>query len=95
MKIEYTVEGRLIQEGKDWKCYKRQDYSSLSAVFDELEFAIDNSIDKSFEEMKEIIKFNYSHKTSRAKASIYYGEGSIDIAKYNRILPHIWIVKNE
>lgn len=95
MKIEYAVSGRLIQEGKDWKCYKREDCSSLSAVFSELKYIIILSQNKSFEEMKDIIRNSYKNKASRGKASIYYGENSIDIAKYNKNLPQIWIVKND
>lgn len=94
MKIEYTVSGRLIKEGIDWKCYCRYDMRKMPLIFDELEIFIENSGEEKFEDMKVIIKDRYQNRQAKSKASIYYDGDSIDIAKYNKCLPHIWIVKN-
>lgn len=93
MKIEYTVSGNLIKEGLDWKCYSRSTFKD-ALVFNELESVISCCGEESFENMKEIIRDRYKNRQSKSKASIYYDGDSIDIAKYNKCLPHIWIVKN-
>lgn len=90
MKIEYTINGHVEVEGNGWVCYSRDTYS-LTAVFDELRFAIRRNKDKTFEEIKEVVKENYKKATSRAKADIRISESEIEICKPNKTLPHVWI----
>lgn len=93
MRIEYTITGHIALKGDGWVVYYR-DSRYFTSIFDALMNTLENSKDKTFEELEDILKDAHNNKTVRSKAVLYFDEATIEICKPNKTLPLLWIVKN-
>lgn len=93
MKIECTVSADRQIQGNGWVCYYRDLYS-FSDIFNKLLIAIEQSENSTLEELKDIVKSTEKLPPARSRADIYTDGDRVEVCKPNKLLPHIWILKN-
>lgn len=92
MIIEYIKTADKSNKGNGWIKYSCISFKDTN-IFFELDKIVQDNLDKTFDEIFDILKKTYKNKESKSRCDIYKTDNVIHICKPFKVLPTIWIIK--